>query len=466
MPTSSKSASQRDAEAVGARTPAASKQPTKHQNAKGLKGSNARCVDKESENKRGWIVPPICPLRLQEVEERNRIPLEIDFSEEAIPMANYENKMDPRRRDLIAQGFIGIEDDDQMTCYKSMREVFEEGFGPRGDRALRRKQGLGTHPPIDIYDPVRGLYGVVRRQWEAEQPTLWAVTAMQPRFNALDEEESREFLNTVETIVPSSPPSSTFGREKTSRNARPPPTNAGPITLGSTRAIDIGTGIGRLAVSVLAPRFSTIDLVEPIPHLLERAVETVRALGKLGEARQTSVELLELPAEPTYDVINMQWVAMYLTDNDVVDFLKRAKKALRNGTAMRKILHVHHATQPETSSSSHRRDDENKGKKAGGKKSATQQHKFPSSSRTSTNGAESTAVEVPTTGIIFLKENVVYDRQFIVNKQIDPCFTRSLAHYHGLFREAGLRILHSAPQCQWGADSYAMEMFALVPDDC
>eukprot|EP01065_Artemidia_motanka_P025975 TRINITY_DN30912_c0_g1_i1.p1 TRINITY_DN30912_c0_g1~~TRINITY_DN30912_c0_g1_i1.p1 ORF type:complete len:256 (+),score=93.44 TRINITY_DN30912_c0_g1_i1:75-842(+) len=97
-----------------------------------------------------------------------------------------------------------------------------------------------------------------------------------------------------------------------------------------TRALDCGAGVGRITQGLLLKLgFAKVDLLEPCAHMLEKAKETLPA-DRIGEMFCTSIQEIELPAN-TYDVIVLQWVAIYLTDEDFVKYLRQAKRSLRPG---------------------------------------------------------------------------------------------------------------------------------------
>jgi protein N-terminal methyltransferase len=85
--------------------------------------------------------------------------------------------------------------------------------------------------------------------------------------------------------------------------------------------------------------FGTVDILEPSTHLLEKArtslppVTTVpgvpsgHAAGRFFEQGLESFK----PEVGRYDCIWVQWCLLYLTDEDLVAFLRRAAAGLRQG---------------------------------------------------------------------------------------------------------------------------------------
>ncbi|OSX74900.1 hypothetical protein BU14_0262s0017 [Porphyra umbilicalis] len=95
----------------------------------------------------------------------------------------------------------------------------------------------------------------------------------------------------------------------------------------SGAALDVGAGIGRVSVHVLAPRFAAVDIVEPIPAYAAVARRSVPG-GKLRTAYVCGMENVRIPAAVRYAVVWVQWCAIYLTDGDLVAFLRRAAASL------------------------------------------------------------------------------------------------------------------------------------------
>ncbi|KAK4058841.1 hypothetical protein OIO90_000287 [Microbotryomycetes sp. JL221] len=138
------------------------------------------------------------------------------------------------------------------------------------------------------------------------------------------------------------------------------------------RALDCGAGIGRVSATVLLPLFDQVDLVEPVQKFLQQAVKNAEsgAEGWKGVKQGSKCARLWLaglqyfdplqPAIPVsggkselmatlgssnihcpnpatrltleedgYDLIMIQWCIGHLSDEQLVDYLKRSRKALR-----------------------------------------------------------------------------------------------------------------------------------------
>uniref|UniRef100_A0A803N8L9 Alpha N-terminal protein methyltransferase 1 n=1 Tax=Chenopodium quinoa TaxID=63459 RepID=A0A803N8L9_CHEQI len=124
-------------------------------------------------------------------------------------------------------------------------------------------------------------------------------------------------------------------------------------------ALDCGSGIGRVTKNLLIRYFNEVDLLEPVPHFLEAAQQSLVFDGKIGadEHRATNFYCVPLqeqvsgvghghmlygltgvlkeweftPNSGRYDVIWVQWCIGHLTDDDFVSFFKRAKAGLKPG---------------------------------------------------------------------------------------------------------------------------------------
>ena len=95
--------------------------------------------------------------------------------------------------------------------------------------------------------------------------------------------------------------------------------------LGTQRAADVGGGIGRVSYYVLSDFFKEIVIVDPVADFLPIAA------GKLGTAvahQEIVASAQDWAPEGKFDAIWIQWVLMYLTDEDFVSFLRRCREAL------------------------------------------------------------------------------------------------------------------------------------------
>mmetsp|Transcript_13421 Transcript_13421/g.38688 ORF Transcript_13421/g.38688 Transcript_13421/m.38688 type:complete len:199 (-) Transcript_13421:2423-3019(-) len=169
-----------------------------------------------------------------------------------------------------------------------------------------------------------------------------------------------------------------------------PAGRGGPCEWG--RALDCGAGIGRVTEGCLLHRFKHADVVEPRAEYVEKAktlLDRQRVERFDCEALQTFV-----PEAGRYDCIWVQWVSLYLTDEDFVSFLQRCKTALR----------------PQ--------------------------------------------------GVVVLKENVVLDGGFHVDKS-DNSIMRADSHYRELFTRAGMNLLLDMRQPNFPKQLYPVLMYCL-----
>ena len=98
-------------------------------------------------------------------------------------------------------------------------------------------------------------------------------------------------------------------------------------TASNVRALDCGAGIGRITKGALIERFHFVDLVEPVPHFLNKAKIILSELEHQGNFYQYSLQNFNTTEK--YDCIWIQWVLGQLTDSDVIMFLKRCKNMLK-----------------------------------------------------------------------------------------------------------------------------------------
>lgn len=107
--------------------------------------------------------------------------------------------------------------------------------------------------------------------------------------------------------------------------------------------LDCGAGIGRISDKLLSTQFETIDVLEPVDKLMDAAKRTLGPEGRNIARNFFKMSLQEwnfmdtktteegIPTPLKYDVVWNQWVLLYLTDNDLIAYLKKCKAALNPG---------------------------------------------------------------------------------------------------------------------------------------
>ncbi|XP_032552897.1 alpha N-terminal protein methyltransferase 1B isoform X3 [Chiroxiphia lanceolata] len=99
---------------------------------------------------------------------------------------------------------------------------------------------------------------------------------------------------------------------------------------GTNRALDCGSGIGRISKHVLLPVFKSVELVDMMENFLAEVPNYLQ--GKEDRVEMYYCKSLQefTPAPQRYDVIWIQWVSGYLTDKDLLEFLIRCQNGLRD----------------------------------------------------------------------------------------------------------------------------------------
>ncbi|CAC9512538.1 conserved hypothetical protein [Leishmania infantum JPCM5] len=147
----------------------------------------------------------------------------------------------------------------------------------------------------DLYDPEKGWYGKALEYWRTVPATVSGVLGGMDHIHDVDIEGSRSFIESLPGH-------------------------------GTSRALDCGAGIGRIAKNLLTKLYAATDLLEPVEHMLEEAKRELAGLP-VGKFILASMETTTLPPN-TYDLIVIQWTAIYLTDDDFVKFFKHCQQAL------------------------------------------------------------------------------------------------------------------------------------------
>lgn len=100
-----------------------------------------------------------------------------------------------------------------------------------------------------------------------------------------------------------------------------------------TFAVDCGAGIGRVTRFALAKHFEKVDIVEQDEHFIKASEKYLRDVeGHIGQ--RLCVGLQDFDPQKAvgdsngYNLVWIQWVVLYLSDTEFVEFLVRCKKAL------------------------------------------------------------------------------------------------------------------------------------------
>ncbi|KAA1077676.1 hypothetical protein PGT21_015787 [Puccinia graminis f. sp. tritici] len=273
------------------------------------------------------------------------------------------------------------------------------------------------------------------------------------------------------------------------------------------RALDVGAGIGRVTADVLLYLFDRIDLVEPVAGFIETgkrnasngkwaqltqdatpindplelssqsppSSKAVRFWKKSIQAFEPSEAIVHLssPSAPIimisdscsivgpkdgwndgcgYDVIWAQWTLGHLSDEELVDFLKKCKESLRPAG---RCLQASSSTSSD--SDPPKLDDDDSGNlqaRADGNKHD-----------------EDLSVLAPPTferdgGLIIIKENIFVSQSdpdgdnFLFDKE-DSSLTRSHQSFLRIFHQAGLRLIKQEIQRGFDPDLYRVNFYAL-----
>ncbi|KAJ2953586.1 hypothetical protein O0L34_g1190 [Tuta absoluta] len=101
-------------------------------------------------------------------------------------------------------------------------------------------------------------------------------------------------------------------------------------TLKTNLVLDCGAGIGRITKYLLIPHFKEVDIVEPDEKFVNSIREYVGEEHiKIKNLYKKSLQ--EFQPNRKYDVIWCQWVLGYLTDEDLINFFDRCRRALAEG---------------------------------------------------------------------------------------------------------------------------------------
>lgn len=96
--------------------------------------------------------------------------------------------------------------------------------------------------------------------------------------------------------------------------------------ISGQHALDVGGGVGRISMHVLLNHFSTVSILESNKKFLDTAIATIPS-QKLLQTFNCRFQEFQC-SNTNYDLIWIQWVLMFGTDAEVVEFLKLCKSNL------------------------------------------------------------------------------------------------------------------------------------------
>jgi protein N-terminal methyltransferase len=164
------------------------------------------------------------------------------------------------------------------------------------------------------------------------------------------------------------------------------------------RAADVACGIGRVSIGMLGKFFKHISLVEPVPKFLTRAETSLREMGIDVTSHCCGAQSWSITE--SFDCFWLQWVFLFLTDDDSVLLLKKCRLHLSKSGIV-----------------------------------VVKENVVLSESRA---------------------ETIWWPK--------DHSLTRSRGHLRQLFRAAGLRVALEEKQPNWPADLVPLLIFVLLPE--
>ena len=270
--------------------------------------------------------------------------------------------------DVDGKGFPKEEDLDSLvgTLMQQLRENPPEWMAPNAGAT-----DDATKVAIDVFDEQRqskkevanfsektkthwlhvGKTAEKSREWYDKAADWWSDPGKAPatvdgvlggfgELDPIDVEESSQFLTDICALLSSTATTATTATT-TSKTDIP------------TRALDGGAGIGRVAKHLLSRYYDKVDLVEGNQRLLDAAPAYMAGKGvatkswsadELAEVETIEEDVSEhlgelycdtlqsfVPKIGTYNCIWVQWVIIYLTDVDLIAFLKRCADSLCEG---------------------------------------------------------------------------------------------------------------------------------------
>jgi SAM-dependent methyltransferase len=92
---------------------------------------------------------------------------------------------------------------------------------------------------------------------------------------------------------------------------------------------DVGAGIGRVSTHLLLPIFERVSIVESDPRFVKLAQQTLQ--DRLHVAHNCRLQDYRCEQPEQYDLVWIQWVLMYASDEELTSLLMECVKSVRKG---------------------------------------------------------------------------------------------------------------------------------------
>jgi protein N-terminal methyltransferase len=159
-------------------------------------------------------------------------------------------------------------------------------------------------PKVVFEEHGEGWYAISTAYWSRQHPSVDGMLGGYPELDAVDALSSRELIQKYQN----------------------PPRSRSKFALGKTCVADCGCGIGRVASTILCDYFIEIDLIDPVEHFVDIAVQSLQETD--CHVRKFVSGVQDWIPDRRCDAFWIQWVVMYLTDDDAIAFLGRCKAHL------------------------------------------------------------------------------------------------------------------------------------------
>lgn len=207
--------------------------------------------------------------------------------------------------------------------YSSIVEMWKSELAPPQPSAMSANPSdltsSGIKRPRSESETDQPWYSKSARYWQQQPPSIEGMLGGLGKLDARDVAASRKFL------------------EGLWRRVQPS---------GKSVALDVGAGIGRVTKHLLLPIFETVDMLDQNPDYLRKSVAFIGEDSKGGQVgKRIACGMQEFNAHglvgadgvhsgslvARYDLIWIQWCINYLTDEDLVRFLRQCCKCLLPG---------------------------------------------------------------------------------------------------------------------------------------